>query len=307
MRRAPIRWRSRCSGTSPRHASAPPGPSLRGILRHLIVRTTRDDREAVGDARRHAQRQVTACADPQVPGDRGCAGRLLSEHSRQGRPLHGGAARQCDWPAAATCAKPLPARRSWCRQRRSQTNVEAADACEARARRGPRSAGPMSSTSTPAAACSSIPLATPRPPRHAVEETPGRARRRLKHPTQPAHARRPCLLAARVEDALAASARDPVDHVVLDPRVRGARLMSFDRCFERVKPPPVVYVSCNPEALAAELPSIMEAGYAHVARAAGRHVPTHDPHRDRRAARAATAEAARASRRQRNRPSARAD
>jgi hypothetical protein len=36
----------------------------------------------------------------------------------------------------------------------------------------------------------------------------------------------------------------------------------LERLFRVVAPPRVVYVSCNPEALATELPGIVDAGYA---------------------------------------------
>ena len=67
--------------------------------------------------------------------------------------------------------------------------------------------------------------------------------------------------ASRVENALARAARDPWDAVILDPPRQGCPPQVISAVFERIKPERVVYVSCNPEALAGELPSIVKAGY----------------------------------------------
>jgi 23S rRNA (uracil1939-C5)-methyltransferase len=67
--------------------------------------------------------------------------------------------------------------------------------------------------------------------------------------------------AARVEDALARAAREAWDVVVLDPPRQGCPPAVIAAVFERIRPRKVVYVSCNPEALAAELPSIRKTGY----------------------------------------------
>ncbi len=68
-------------------------------------------------------------------------------------------------------------------------------------------------------------------------------------------------LAARVEDALARVAKDPWDVVVLDPPRQGCPPAVLSAVFETIRPPRVVYVSCNPDALAAELPVILNTGY----------------------------------------------
>ena len=68
-------------------------------------------------------------------------------------------------------------------------------------------------------------------------------------------------LAARVEDALPRAAKEPWDTVILDPPRQGCPPQVIDAVFGQMRPAKVVYVSCNPEALASELPSILETGY----------------------------------------------
>jgi 23S rRNA (uracil1939-C5)-methyltransferase len=68
-------------------------------------------------------------------------------------------------------------------------------------------------------------------------------------------------IAARVEDALPRAARTAPAFVVLDPPRRGCPPAVIRGVFRDITPPHVVYVSCNPEALAAEAPSILDAGY----------------------------------------------
>ena len=69
------------------------------------------------------------------------------------------------------------------------------------------------------------------------------------------------LIATRVEDALPALDRRPYDLVVLDPPRQGCPPAVIDGVFARLAARHVVYVSCNPEALAAELPAILAHGY----------------------------------------------
>jgi 23S rRNA (uracil1939-C5)-methyltransferase len=66
---------------------------------------------------------------------------------------------------------------------------------------------------------------------------------------------------ARAEDAVVRLARDRWDGVVLDPPRQGCPPAVISSVFGRSRPARAIYVSCNPEALSAELPAILEAGY----------------------------------------------
>lgn len=68
-------------------------------------------------------------------------------------------------------------------------------------------------------------------------------------------------VASRVEDALARAAREPWDAVVLDPPRQGCPPAVLSAVFDQIRPARAVYVSCNPEALAEELPVILKSGY----------------------------------------------
>lgn len=69
------------------------------------------------------------------------------------------------------------------------------------------------------------------------------------------------LLAARVDEVLPRLEREPWDAVILDPPRQGCPSEVIDAVFRRLAPPHAVYVSCEPTALAAELPRILAAGY----------------------------------------------
>jgi 23S rRNA (uracil1939-C5)-methyltransferase len=68
------------------------------------------------------------------------------------------------------------------------------------------------------------------------------------------------LLAARTEDAMARLSRDRFDAVVLDPPRQGCPDTVLD-AVGRLQPRRIVYVSCNPEKLAVERARIVRAGY----------------------------------------------
>jgi 23S rRNA (uracil1939-C5)-methyltransferase len=72
-------------------------------------------------------------------------------------------------------------------------------------------------------------------------------------------------VAGRVEEALrlktGSAGRPPHDAVVLDPPRQGCPPAVLAAVFAQMRPARAVYVSCNPEALAAELPGILKAGY----------------------------------------------
>ena len=64
-------------------------------------------------------------------------------------------------------------------------------------------------------------------------------------------------IAGRAEDSI----RGTFDAVVLDPPRQGCPPPVLTAVFERMRPAKAVYVSCNPDALAVELPVILKAGY----------------------------------------------
>jgi 23S rRNA (uracil1939-C5)-methyltransferase len=68
-------------------------------------------------------------------------------------------------------------------------------------------------------------------------------------------------VAARVEDALARVTKTPFDLVVMDPPRSGCPDAVIDAVFATAAPPRVAYVSCNSEALARELPMMIARGY----------------------------------------------
>lgn len=69
-------------------------------------------------------------------------------------------------------------------------------------------------------------------------------------------------IAGRVEDELASlSIRLKPDTTILDPPRQGCPPRVLSAVFEQQRPPRAVYVSCNPDTLATELPVILKAGY----------------------------------------------
>jgi 23S rRNA (uracil1939-C5)-methyltransferase len=68
-------------------------------------------------------------------------------------------------------------------------------------------------------------------------------------------------VSARVEDALERASREKWDAVILDPPRQGCPKPVLEAVFRGIAPDRAVYVSCNPDMLAAELPSMLKAGY----------------------------------------------
>ena len=68
-------------------------------------------------------------------------------------------------------------------------------------------------------------------------------------------------IAVRVEEGLGRVARDKWDAVILDPPRQGCPPAVLERVFRGLAPPRAVYVSCNPDMLAVELPKILSCGY----------------------------------------------
>jgi 23S rRNA (uracil1939-C5)-methyltransferase len=68
-------------------------------------------------------------------------------------------------------------------------------------------------------------------------------------------------MAARVEEALARVEKHAWEVVILDPPRQGCPPAVLAGVFERIQPRRAIYVSCNPDALAKELPVILKTGY----------------------------------------------
>ena len=68
-------------------------------------------------------------------------------------------------------------------------------------------------------------------------------------------------MCVRVEDGLARVGREAWDAVILDPPRQGCPRPILEAVFQRLAPPRAVYVSCNPDMLVVELPIILNAGY----------------------------------------------
>src|SRR5215475_11631328 len=68
-------------------------------------------------------------------------------------------------------------------------------------------------------------------------------------------------MASRVEDGLEPLAREVWDAVILDPPRQGCPQPVLAGVFERIAPSRAVYVSCNPDMLAVELPAILDLKY----------------------------------------------
>lgn len=69
------------------------------------------------------------------------------------------------------------------------------------------------------------------------------------------------LVRARVEDAMRRLGRERFDVVILDPPRQGCASVVLDALAEGLRPPRIVYVSCDPDALARDLSRLRGGGY----------------------------------------------
>ncbi len=238
------------------------GPALRGVLRHLIVRTTRDNREAV--AMLVVTRNDKSLRTPIrafLGAEDAADGFYLNIHDRPGPYMVG---RETIRLGGRSHVRESIAGVSFLVSPTTffQTNAEAAE----------RLAGLV---------LEEIPLATSRildlyagsglftvllaRRGHAVtsvEENTvavrdAEANLRLNR-LSTANVR---LHATTVEAALPRLRDELFDAAILDPPRSGCPPVVVRTLFGEIRPPRALYVSCNPEALVAELPAILKHGY----------------------------------------------
>jgi 23S rRNA (uracil1939-C5)-methyltransferase len=240
------------------------GPSLRGVLRHLIIRTTRDGREAVAmlvvtrndKSLRAPIRAFLATED--APD-----GFYLNIHDRPGPYMVG---RETMRLGGRSHVRESVAGVSFLVSPTAffQTNIEAA---ETMVRLVLEAAQPLVPNAKvldlyAGSGLFALPLAARGYDVTAIDEHAQAVRdadANLRLNKIPADRVR--LHAARVEDALETLKRERFDLVVLDPPRDGCAPPVRHQLFARMRPAIVVYVSCNPEALAEELPDIRDQGY----------------------------------------------
>jgi 23S rRNA (uracil1939-C5)-methyltransferase len=250
------------------------GARLEGILRHLIVRTSLDEREAVAllvVTRNHPclRAPIRAfLAGPERP-----TGFYLNVHERPGPFMVG---RQTLRLAGRSHVRENRLGASFLISPTAffQTNVEATAALldevmdavvrteTARPRAGPLRVLDLYSGS----GLFALPIAALGHRVTAVEENGDATRdavsnRRLNGVSD-LHLK---IITGRVEDVLGRLTRGRFDRVVLDPPRQGCGPRVLDAVFRSGAPQRAVYISCNAERLAAELPLMVSHGY-HVGR-----------------------------------------
>ena len=233
-----------------------------GVLRHVVVRTTADEKEAVAalvvardDKKliRPLQRLLDSRDHPD--------GLVLNLHDRPGPFLVGRESARVEGPGhvleSALGTRFLVSATSF-----FQTNVKAAGELlrlvkEAVLNRGPLRILDLYSGS----GLFSLPLALGGHQVTSVEESRKASRdaalnaRRNKVPEA-----RLKLICARVEDALPRFKDERFDAVILDPPRQGLTPITL-KGLATLQPPLVILVSCNPETLAQEAAFLVRAGY----------------------------------------------
>jgi 23S rRNA (uracil1939-C5)-methyltransferase len=241
------------------------GPRLEGVLRHLLVRTTHDEREAIvmlvvtrNDASLKRPLRLFL-ASPEPPD-----GLFVNVHYRPGPFMLGDETvrisghRQVRENRLETSFLVSPTAFF-------QTNPDAAAAMvEVVLREGLAGSGARALNVLDLYAGSglfALPLAARGCRVTAVEENASavgdaQANQRLNRIPE----NRVSVVCARVEDFLGRVSKSP-DLAVLDPPRQGCAPGVLDELFGRLAPQRVIYISCNAETLAQELPVALDAGY----------------------------------------------
>ncbi|MCM2258088.1 MAG: 23S rRNA (uracil(1939)-C(5))-methyltransferase RlmD [Vicinamibacteria bacterium] len=237
------------------------GDDGRGLLRHLIVRTSAHQREAIAVlvVARH-DRGLRAPLRAVMAGPDAPDGLLLNLHDRPGpyllgrETLHLGGAEQVTETVLGEVFAVAPTSFF-------QTNVAAAGELVRLVLAATPAEGPLLDLYS-GSGLFALPLARRASRVTAVEENRDAvrdARANLAESGLPESRLR--VRAGRVEDVLPGLAHERFAAVVLDPPRQGASARVLSLVFETLRAPRVVFVSCNPEALAAELAFAARAGY----------------------------------------------
>ena len=237
------------------------GPALRGVLRHLIVRTTRDNREAV--AMLVVTRNDKSLRTPirAFLGTNAADGFYLNIHDRPGPYMVG---RETIRLGGRSHVRESIAGVSFLVSPTTffQTNVEAAERLVGLVlEETPQDAVRVLDLYS-GSGLFTLPLAKRGHEVTSVEENTtavrdAEANIRLNR-LSTSNVR---LQPAKVEAALPRYRHEVIDHVILDPPRSGCPPVVIDTLFAQMRPSRVLYVSCNPEALVAEMPTILSHGY----------------------------------------------
>jgi 23S rRNA (uracil1939-C5)-methyltransferase len=240
------------------------GPRRDGVLRYLVVRTTHDDRQAL--AMLIVTRNDKALRAPLRAWLRSPVrpeALFLSEHDRDDPFMIGSTVLRIDGPTHLREIRVGPTL-LLSPGAFFQTNPDAAAALveEVTARVAALGGGRRVLDLYAGSGLFALPLALSGHVVAAVEENrqavnDGHANARINKVPDSMLA----FTAARVEDVLGRSAVRRPDVVVLDPPRQGCPPGVLQRVFRDLTPPRAVYVSCNPEAFARELPAMLASGY----------------------------------------------
>jgi len=237
------------------------GPALTGLLRHVIVRTSADDREAVAMLvvtrnDKTLRKPVRALLDANDRPD----GFYINVNTDPGPFMVGERTIHID---GRTHVREVVGGISYLISPAAffQTNVRAAESLQRYVVKSVAGADRVLDLYC-GSGLFSLPLAASGVQVTGVEENRqaiGDADTNARLNRIPASRHR--FIAARVEDRVRAMARDRWDAVILDPPRQGCDDAVLEAVFQDMAPPRVTYVSCNPDALAAELPGIVQCGY----------------------------------------------
>jgi 23S rRNA (uracil1939-C5)-methyltransferase len=237
------------------------GPSLTGLLRHIIIRTTKDDREAVAMLvvtrnDKSLRRPVRALLESEDRPD----GFFINVNDSPGPFMIGSNTIKI---SGRSHVRETVGGISYLISPEAffQTNVRAAEVLQRSVTQGVTGAARVLDLYC-GSGLFSLPLAAAGVRVTGIDENrqairDAHANVRLNHIPDG----RVRFRAARVEEGLATTATEQWDAVILDPPRQGCPKPILSAVFKRIAPPRAVYVSCNPDMLAIELPIILDEGY----------------------------------------------